>query len=163
MMMWNNRAGGRGLTTIRRLPVVFAFVAVVAGCSSGSNTVATSTSSTSPPTSSTVSPTSSAVSAGGATDFCGAFRELTAASGATSASAVGAAYRSAAADMRTYAPAAIKNAAMTYADMMDSIGKAAQSGTMDQQALHNAVTQGMAGKSADISQVAIWVGTNCHL
>src|SRR5450759_1727778 len=23
MMMWNNRAGGRGLTTIRRLPVVF--------------------------------------------------------------------------------------------------------------------------------------------
>lgn len=162
-MMWNNRAGGRGLTTIRRLPVVFAFVAVVAGCSSGSNTVATSTSSTSPPTSSTVSPTSSAVSAGGATDFCGAFRELTAASGATSAAAVGAAYRSAAADMRTYAPAAIKNAAMTYADMMDSIGKAAQSGTMDQQALHNAVTQGMAGKSADISQVAIWVGANCHL
>lgn len=163
MMMWNNGAGGRGLTTIRRLPVMFAFVAVVTGCSSGSSTVATSTSSTSLPTSSTVSPTSPAVSAGGATDFCGAFRELTAASGATSAAAVGAAYRSAAADMRTYAPAAIKNAAMTYADMMDSIGKAAQSGTMDQQALHNAVTQGMAGKSADISQVAIWVGTNCHL
>jgi hypothetical protein len=163
MMMWNNGAGGRGLTTTRRLPVMFAFVAVVAGCSSGSSTVATSTSSTSLPTSSAVSPTSSAVAAGGATDFCGAFRELTAASGATSAAAVGAAYQSAAADMRTYAPPAIKDAAMTYADMMDTIGKAAQSGTMDQQALHNAVAQGMAGKSADISQVAVWVGTNCHL
>ncbi|MGZ4557572.1 MAG: hypothetical protein ACXVGB_03025 [Mycobacteriaceae bacterium] len=52
---------------------------------------------------------------------------------------------------------------MTYADMMDTIGKAAQSGTMDQQTLHNAVAQGMDGKSADIYQVAIWVGTNCHL
>lgn len=116
--------------------------------------VASSTSATASPT---IAPTSSGVSGGGATDFCGAFKELESVRGATTPAAAGAGHRATAAHMRTYAPAAIKDAAGTYADLMDNIGKAAQSGTMDQQSMQKAIAAGMAGKSEDIAKVAIWV------
>ena len=68
-------------------------------------------------------------------------------------------FQSAAADMRTFAPAEIKDAAGTYADLVDAIGKSAQSGTFDQKTLQSQ----LAGKSADIAKVAVWVAKNCHL
>ncbi|MGZ4561214.1 MAG: hypothetical protein ACXVXJ_09655 [Mycobacteriaceae bacterium] len=52
---------------------------------------------------------------------------------------------------------------MTYAHIMDTIGRPRSPAPWTSHALRNAVAQGMAGKSGDISQVAIWVGTNCHL
>lgn len=65
--------------------------------------------------------------------------------------------------MRTFAPAEIKDAAGTYADVIDNIGKAAQSGSFDEAGLHQALTDGMAGKSSDIGTVAQWVAANCQM
>ncbi len=65
--------------------------------------------------------------------------------------------------MRTYAPAEIKDAVGTYAGVMDAIGKAAESGTVGEQGLQQAVAQGLAGKATDIAAVAVWVGKNCQL
>ena len=155
---------------IRRLPLILLLAAALAGCSSGSSNVAgpakstssTVTGSTSATTSPTPSSTTSKVSGGGATDFCAAFTELKNASGATTPATAGAAFRAAAADMRAHAPAAIKDAVGTYADLMDTIGKAAQSGSMGEQDMQKAVADGIAGKSADIATVAVWVGKNCQ-
>lgn len=152
---------------IRRLPLLLLPVVVLAGCSSGSSKVADSTP-TSPTVTSEPSATSSptaasTVSGGGATDFCGAFKELDSAKGATNPAVAGAAFRAAAADMRRYAPADIKTAAGTYADVMDNIGKAAQGGGFGEQGMQKAIAEGMAGKAADIGKVAVWVSKNCHL
>ena len=160
---------------MRRLPLILVLVAVLAGCSSGSSNVASSTKSTSPtaasqtttPAPATVAPTSappSAVPAGGvATNFCGAFKELETSKATGNTAAFGAGFRAAAADMRKYAPAEIKDAAGTYADLIDSIGTSAQGGTMDKAGLEKSLATAMAGKSADIAKVAIWVGKNCQL
>ncbi len=77
--------------------------------------------------------------------------------------AVGAAFEAASADMRKFAPSEIKDAAGTYADVMENIGKLAQGGTMDEAGLSKAIAQGMAGKAADIGKVAVWVAKNCNL
>ena len=74
-----------------------------------------------------------------------------------------AAFKAAAADMRKLAPPEIKDAAGTYADLIESIAKAAQAGTLDEAALQKAIATGLAGKAADIGKVAMWVGTNCQL
>ena len=159
---------------MRRFPLILVLVAVLAGCSSGSSNVASSTKSTSPTTASqttpapaTVAPTSappSAVPAGGvATNFCGAFKELETSKATGNTAAFGAGFRAAAADMRKYAPAEIKAAAGTYADLIDTIGTSAQGGTMDKAGLEKSLATAMAGKSADIAKVAIWVGKNCKL
>jgi hypothetical protein len=160
-----------GLMTMQRLSLMFVVVAALAGCSSGSGTVASSAKPTSPteasPTSSSSAPTSSPApskaSGAGATNFCDAFKELESAKGVNDAAATGAAFRSAAADMRTYAPAEIKAAAGTYADVIDSVGKAAQSGSLDKAALQQELASGLAGKAQDLAAVAVWVGKNCHL
>ena len=159
--------------TMRRLSLIFVVVAVLAGCSSGSTNVARSTKSTgttASPTSATpttVAPTTappSAVPAGGvATNFCGAFKELETSKATGNTAAFGAGFRAAAADMRKYAPAEIKDAAGTYADLIESIGTAAQGGTMDKAGLEKSLATAMAGKSADIAKVAIGVGKNCQL
>jgi hypothetical protein len=160
--------------TMRRLSVMFVLVAALAGCSSGSSNVASSkstsptvasptTDSASPTSSSTSSPTSSEDSGGGATTFCAAFKELDKAKGAATPAAAGAAFRSAAADMHKSAPAAIKDAAETYASLIDTIGKAAQSGAVNQQNLLKELAKAMAGKAQDIGTVAVWVSRNCHL
>lgn len=159
------------LMTIRRLPQTLVLIpvlaAVVAGCSSGSSKVAGSKAPTTPSTTAaTTAQESSApaakISGGGATDFCTAIKELDSAGGATTPAAAGAAFRAAAADMRRYAPPAIKDAAGTYADVMDGIGKAAQSGSFDQEGLQKAIAERMAGKAADMGKVGVWVGQNCH-
>lgn len=77
--------------------------------------------------------------------------------------AVGAQFQAAAADMRKYAPAEIAAAANTYADVMDNIGKAAASGSVDQAGLTKAISDGLAGNATDIGTVAVWVATNCKL
>lgn len=161
--------------TMRRLSLTFVLVAVLAGCSSGSSNVASSTKSTSPTTASqtttpepaTVAPTSappSAVPAAGeATSFCDAFKQIQAVTGTGTPAAVGTTFQTSADAMRKYAPAEIKAAVATYAGLMESIGKAAQAGTMDQAALQKALATGLAGKASDIGKVAMWVGTNCKL
>ena len=121
----------------------------------------------SPTTPATVVPTKPADNAasGTATDFCGAFKELQAATTTTTTTpaALGAVFEAAAADMRKFAPAEIKDAAGTYADVMENIGKAAQAGTMDEAGLQKALAAGIAGKASDIGKVAMWVGKNCKL
>ena len=162
---------------MRRLSFMFVLVAVLAGCSSGSSNVASSTQSTSPKATSSASlkatsstsPTSTGsaspkatsstsskttkVSVGTATSFCAAFKEMQSVKASAGAAAAGAAYQTVAAEMRKYAPAAIKAAAVSYANVIDDAGKALKSGTMPT----------LAAKSADLAKVTVWVSKNCPL
>jgi uncharacterized protein YceK len=122
---------------MRRLTLLFAVGAVLAGCSSGSSQES------------------------GQAKFCAAFTQVKAGKAAATPAATGAAFIAAAADMRTYAPASIKAPTGTYADLLDNIGKAAQDGSLDQQSLPPALAKGMTDKAADIAIVAIWVSKNC--
>jgi hypothetical protein len=173
-------------------PLSLLFLVALAGCSSTPSTGASSvspaetavTSSVSPAetavasspsetasqsasetTSPSEAPTSAPVAGGTATDFCGAFKELQALNDAPSGdlASMGAQFQAAAADMRKYAPAEIKDAANTYADVMDNIGKAAAGGTFDEAALQKAISDGMAGNAKDIATTAVWVAKNCNL
>jgi hypothetical protein len=173
-------------------PLSLLFLVALAGCSSTPSTVASSPSpagtavtpsvapaetavasspseTASEPASKTTSPseapTSAPVAGGTATDFCGAFKELSALNDAPSGdlASMGALFQAAAADMRKYAPAEIKDAATTYADVMDNIGKAASGGTFDEAALQKAISEGMAGNASDIGTTAVWVAKNCNL
>ena len=160
---------------MKRLIPAFAVLLLVglAGCSSTSNTVASSVSptttgaTTSPAetTSPSGTPSSSTVAGGTATDYCGAFKEIQAVNDTPSSdpATAGAKMQKAAADMRKYAPAEITKAANTYANVMDNIGKAAASGSFDQAALAKAISDGMAGNAKDIATVAVWVAKNCKL
>jgi ABC-type glycerol-3-phosphate transport system substrate-binding protein len=161
-----------GLMTMRRLSLIFVLAAVLSGCSSGSSNEASTTRSTSTtastspsesqsPDGTSTSPEDSA--GGGASDFCAAFKELDDSKGAGTAAAFGAQARAAAADMRRYAPPEIKDAVETYADVIENLGKTAQSGSIDDSDLEKALATALAGKPADIGRVAIWVGQNCHL
>ena len=154
-------------------PLSLLFVVALAGCSSTPGTVASSVSpagsavasSVSPTEAAVASPTSTPVAGGTATDFCGAFKELQALNDAPSGdlATMGAQFQAAAADMRKYAPAEIKDAANTYAAVMDNIGKAAAGGTFDEAALQKAIADGMAGNAKDIGTTAVWVAKNCSL
>ena len=154
-------------------PLSLLFVVALAGCSSTPGTVASSVSpagsavasSVSPTEAAVASPTSTPVAGGAATDFCGAFKELQALNDAPSGdlATMGAQFQAAAADMRKYAPAEIKDAANTYAAVMDNIGKAAAGGTFDEAALQKAIADGMAGNAKDIGTTAVWVAKNCNL
>ena len=173
-------------------PLSFLFLVALAGCSSTPSSVAPSqspagtavTSSVSPAetavasspsetasqsasetTSPSDAPTSAPVAGGTATDFCGAFQELQALNDSPSGdlASMGAQFQAAAADMRKYAPAEIKDAANTYADVMDNIGKAAAGGTFDEAALQQAISEGMAGNAKNIAATAVWVAQNCNL
>jgi hypothetical protein len=129
---------------MRRLFFMFVVVGTLAGCSSGSGNVS-----------------GSANNVSGSTKFCAAFTHVTAAKDALDPVAIGAAFVSAAADMRTYAPTAMKAATGTYADLLDNVGKPAQSGTLDRPGLQQALAKGMTDQTQDISTVAIWVSKNC--
>jgi hypothetical protein len=160
---------------MKRLVTPFAglFLVALAGCSSTPGTVASSvsptttgvTSSPSETTSPSETPSSSPVAGGTASDYCGAFKEIQAINDAPSSdpASAGAQMQAAAADMRKYAPAEIEKAANTYADVMDNIGKAAASGSVDQAAFKKAISEGMAGNAKDIGTVAVWVAKNCKL
>ena len=95
--------------------------------------------------------------------FCVAFKELQNAKTTDDPVAFGTALQEAAALMRKWAPPDIKDAASTYADVMENIGQAAQGGTMDEAGMQKALSAGMAGKASDIGKVAVWVATNCKL
>jgi hypothetical protein len=173
---------------MRRLiaPLSILMLVVLAGCGSTPAKIASSTSpvepavASSPPQAAsqaapeTASPTeapvlpseapSSAPVAGGtATDFCGAFKELEAMSqtNPSDLASAGAQFQSAAADMRKYAPAEVQQAANTYADLIDSIGKAVANGSVGEASLSKAISDGMAGNAKDIGKVAVWVAKNC--
>ena len=112
-------------------------------------------------------PPSAPAAGGTATDFCGAFKQIQAINDNTATSgdlaSVGAQFQAAAADMRKYAPAEIQQAANTYADLMDSIGKAIVGGSIDEASLSKAISDGMAGNAKDIGTTAVWVAKNCKL
>lgn len=154
-------------------PLAGLLLVALSGCSSTPSTVASSASPTttgdksSPSEATSQSETSSSapVAGGTATDYCGAFKEIQAINDAPSSdpASAGAQMQAAAADMRQYAPAEIEKAANTYADVMDNIGKAAASGSIDQAALTKAISDGMAGNAKDIGTVAVWVAKNCKL
>jgi hypothetical protein len=164
-------------------PLSLLFVVALAGCSSSPGTVASSvppaeTAGASSPSetasqaaSETTSPSeavpSAPVAGGTATDFCGAFKVLQAINDNEAPSgdltSVGAQMQAAAADMRKYAPAEIAQAANTYADLMDSIGKAVAGGSVDEASLSKAISDGMAGNAKDIGTTAVWVAKNCDL
>ena len=129
---------------MRRLPLVLVLLGALAGCSSGSS-----------------NPAGSASSGGDTAKFCGAITRLEAAKDSSDVAAAGAAFRSSAADLHTYAPAEIKAATDTYAAMIDDLGKAASSGNLDQQSLQTQLGTGMAVKGKEIAKVAIWVSKNC--
>jgi hypothetical protein len=145
---------------IRRLSLMFVLVATLAGCSSGSGNEASTTSGTKSP--SAAAPSTEDSAGGGATDFCTAFKEVDDSKGSGSAAAFGTSLLASAADMRKYAPPKIQDAVETYADVLDNIGKAAQSGTLDEAALKKALASGLAGKAGDIGKVALWVTRSCH-
>ena len=152
---------------MRRFSLMFVLVAVLAGCSSGSSDVASSTQSTSPEATSSVTPTANSsvtpkaasstsptltkVSVGTATNFCAAFKEMQSVKASAGAAAAGAAYQTVAAELRKYAPTAIKLEAASYANVIDDAGKALKSGTMPT----------VAAKSADLAKVTAWVTKNC--
>jgi hypothetical protein len=154
--------------------VMFGLVAVLAGCSSGSSKVASSTSTTATSSTSATATSSTStkatsrtstkatgststkatkVSVGTATSFCAAFKEKQSVKASAGAAAAGAAYQTIAAEMRKYAPAAIKAAAAAYANVIDSSGKALKSGTLPT----------ITAKSADLATVTVWVSKNCSL
>ena len=147
--------------TLRRLSLMFTFMVVLAGCSSGSSNVAGSTpstspkatSSTAPKASSSVSPKASKVYVGTAISFCAAFKEKQSVKASAGAAAAGVAYQTIAAEMRKYAPTAIKDVAISYASVIDESGKALKSGTMPT----------LSAKSADLAKVTVWVSKNCPL
>jgi hypothetical protein len=89
---------------------------------------------------------------GGATSFCGAFKELQSVKAGDGGATASAVYRAAAADMRTYAPAAIKSAALTYANVIDEAGKALKAGTMPTSA---------SSKPGELATVTVWVSKHC--
>ncbi len=143
----------------------------LAGCSSSTpNPVAAGAAGATATTTSAAStagdkPSSAPPIAGTATDFCGAFMELQKVNDTASGDAVtaGKTMRAAASDMRKYAPIEVKDAAQTYADVMDNIGKEAMSGTMTEASLTKAIADGMSGKAKDIGTVALWVAKNCKI
>ena len=161
-------------------PLSLLFVVALAGCSSTPSTVAPSVSPTetavasSPSetasqsaaesTSPSEAPTSAPVAGGTATDFCGAFKELSALTDAPSGdlASTGAKFQTAAADVRKFAPAEIKDAATAFADLMDDLGKAAAGGFFDAAALKKAVSDGIAGNAAAMDKTAAWVAKNCN-
>ena len=152
---------------------VLAVVLSLAGCSSGATTASSTSSapavaSSAPASSASATSTPSAaetVAGGGATTFCAAFKELESLQGdntnVTDLAAAGTKFRAVAADIRATAPASITAAANTYADLIDNIGKAAQSGSLDEAGLQKAFADAVAGKAADIGSVAVYVAKSC--
>ena len=117
-----------------------------------------SSSPASTPAVATSSPVPAKGRGGGATDFCGAFKEFNAAVEAGTPQAEGAGFRAAAADLRAFAPAEIKASAGMFADLMDEVGKAIQSGQTPPEVLGS-------GQSAERRQALAdsvsWVGKHC--
>lgn len=97
---------------MRRLSLMLVLVGMLAGCSSGSGDVAEG-------------------SGGDATKFCDAIKKLESAKSSPDVAAAGANLSSAATDLQAYAPSEIKAATVIYAEMIDTVGKSAKSGSMD--------------------------------
>jgi hypothetical protein len=110
------------------------------------------------PSASASSPTVSDVSPGAATDFCSAYKEFKTAVQADTPQAQGAGFRTAAADLRRFAPAEIKKAAGLFADVMDEVGQGVQAGKPNPEVLGS-------GQSAErrqgLADSLTWITKNC--
>ena len=137
----------------------------------GSSTAASTTPSDTPSTTPTDTPSSTptdassspAAATGTATDFCGSFKELEGVSQkGKSPSEVAADFQATAADIRKYAPSEIKDAANTYADVIDAVGQSLSSGgAVNSAAVQVALAKALKEKPADIGKVALYVAKNC--
>ncbi len=65
--------------------------------------------------------------------------------------------------MKKYAPAEIQQAANTYADLIDSVGKSVANGTVDEASLSLAISNAVSGNAKDIATTALWVAKNCNI
>ena len=149
--------------SVLRLSLTALVVVSLAGCSSATNaktSAAPAAAATTPTTSAaSTSATASPVAGGGATDFCSAYKEFKNAAQADTPQAQGAGFRAAATDLRTFAPAAIKQAAGVYADVMDEVGQAIEAGKPNPGLLGS-------GQSSErrqaIADSITWIAANCH-
>lgn len=147
--------------SIRQLSFTAVIVIALAGCSTGSpgessTPPATTAASTSgaPAASSTAQP----VAGGGATDFCSAYAEYRTAVEADTPQAQGGGFRAAATDIRTYAPAEIKDAAGLFADVMDEVGQAIEAGGPNPETLGSGQSEERRQALADS---ITWINNNC--
>ena len=154
------------------VPVIAALAVALAltGCSTGSSTAATGASpaSSSPDgatssaakSSDSASPSAvvKAVAGGGATDFCGAYREWKDAVQLDTPQQQGAGFRAAATDIRTLAPAEIKQAAALYADVMDEVGQKLEAGGGNPETLGSGQSEERRQALADSVS---WIQKNC--
>ncbi len=139
-------------------------VAQSAASSAGSSAAASSSepaeSSTAAATPSEDSSSSEPAARGEATDFCGAFKELDNIGDASSDAEAAAVFRTAAADMKKYAPAEVSKEANAYADaiaaLADTIDGSA-GGLSAQQAFAEVLSQ----STKEIGVLAVYVGKNC--
>ena len=146
---------------------VVVLVAALAGCSAGSPAAtsappaAAASSAPTPPLDSSAPGATQAVppaAGGAATDFCSAFKEYRSAVQEDTPEAEGAGFRAAATDLRTYAPADIKESAGLLADVIDEVGQSILAG----QPAPEIITQGQSHEriqaAFDVSQ---WIDKNC--
>lgn len=153
------------------LGAVALVVVALAGCSAGSPagtsappaTAAVSASAapaTTPSVSATpaASPAAQPVAGGGATDFCSAYAEYRTAVEAETPEAQGAGFRAAATDLRTFAPAEIKEAAGLFADVLDEVGQGLQAGQPNPEILGSGQSE---ERRQGLADSITWITNNC--
>jgi len=103
-------------------------------------------------------PAAPQVAGGGATDFCSAYEEYRTAVEAETPEAQGAGFRAAAADLRTYAPAEIKDAAGLFADVLDEVGQGLQAGEPNPEILGSGQSE---ERRQGLADSITWITNNC--
>ncbi len=162
------------MTHRRIFPAVAVLAAVlgVAGCSGGASTAAGSTPAgatssgpgssapaSTPASSTPPASTAPAAAAGTATDFCSAYQEYRESLNADTPQLQGAGFRTAAVDLRRFAPAEIKDAAGLFADVMDEVGQAIAAGQKNPETL--GAGQSEARRQA-LADSITWITAHCH-
>jgi predicted small secreted protein len=106
------------------------------------------------------SSSSEPASGGESTDFCGAFKELDRVGDASSDAEAAEVFRTAAADMKKYAPAEVSKEANAYADALAALADTIDGnagGISAQQAFAEVLSQ----STKEIGVLAVYVGKNC--
>jgi hypothetical protein len=104
---------------------------------------------------------SSEPAAGGkATDFCGAFKELDNVGDVSSDSEAADVFRTAAADMKKYAPAEVSKEANAYADAIAALAETID-GNAGGLSAQQAFAEVLAQSTDEIGKLAVYVGKNC--
>lgn len=97
---------------------------------------------------------------GKATDFCGAFKELDNVGDVSSDSEAAEVFRTAAADMKKYAPAEVSKEANAYADAIAALADTID-GSAGGLSAQQAFAEVLAQSTDEIGKLAVYVGKNC--